>query len=136
MAEPDQSVIIRVPFLWGARARQVFAEEVIDFIQTRTDKGLDVNNRPFKGYSGNYVKTQDFQLAGKSKNDVNLQFTSDMLFSLELKSHGRGFVRIGASDSAANDKIAWNKRKGRTFLGVSDQDRLTLIRRVEGALGL
>lgn len=135
MAEPDQSVIISVPTSWTPSMREVFAEEVIDFIQTRTESGLDINNKPFKAYADSYKDSTEFQLAGKG-NTVDLQFTSDMLFSLEMLSQGRGFVRIGAGDQFANDKIAFNKAKGRQFLGVNSADRRKLINRVEAAFGV
>jgi hypothetical protein len=84
-----------------------------------------VNGNLFAGYSKNYDKT----------GRVDLTVTEQMLNSLELLSHGPGFIRVGFSNTSANNKARWAQnpygqaagaRPAREFVGISLAD-LNLI---------
>lgn len=121
MAEPSQSKIIHIPERFSGRQRKQIGEEVVDFIKRRTRSGLDINGNLFAPYSPNYDKS------GK----VDLTLSSQMIESLELLSHGRGYIRIGFSNTKANDKARWSQspygkaagiRPPREFVGISQPD--------------
>ena len=135
MAEPEQSFIVRVPRNFNARARDILADEIIAFIRRRTKNGLNINNKPFKQYSSSYQNSIEFTATGKS-NTVNLTLTDDMLSSMVVKGSGVGFIRIGLSDSFANDKASWNRQNGREFLGIAQKDLKNLTESVRSALGI
>ena len=126
MAEPKQDVIITIPGNISAADREVLGNEIARFIIERTRKGLDINNRPFKAYSESYKDSIDFDNAGKT-NRVNLTLTGEMLNTVELLSHGLGFVKIGFDDSESNDKASFNRQNGRDFLGINQKDLNLLI---------
>ncbi len=135
MAEPQLKRRLTIPRDFDSEERQLVARMVIDFIQDRTDKGRDVNNNPFPGYSDDYIDSRDFQIAGKTKR-VNLQQTGDTIASIELLSHGVGFITIGFdSGSFENDKAVWLQRSdngvSRKFLGLTNDDLDVFIKRVE-----
>lgn len=135
MAEPDQSFIVNVPSNFDKAARDVLADEIIDFVRRRTQRGLSINNTPFAPYSKSYTESIEFTATGKSSL-VDLTLTEDMLGSLVVKSEGRGFIKIGMSDTFANDKAAWNRRNGRDFMGISAKDLRVLVESVRSALGI
>lgn len=64
-------------------------------ISERADKGVDVDNKPFKEYSKGY---QDFKKQKKRSIKPNLQFTGEMLNAIksEVSRSGDGFdVNVG-----------------------------------------
>jgi hypothetical protein len=119
--------------------REALGEDIIDFIYNRTQKGIDKNGKKFPPYSKEYIESLDFKLAGKSKNQVNLTLTGDMLAALDIISHKPGKLTIGISDDndaellgRAEGNITGyygksSKRKPRNFLGISDEDLERLI---------
>lgn len=135
MAEAEQSFIVKVPRNFNERARDVLAEEIIFHVRQRTKNGLDIDNKPFIRYSKAYKESNEFTATGKSSS-VDLTLTDDMLSSMVVKSSGVGFIRIGMSDTFANDKAAWNKQDGRAFLGISSKDLASIVTRVRNALGI
>lgn len=126
MAEPSQDELIRIPSNISESDREILGREIVRFIVQRTRKGLDINNRPFKGYSENYKNNIDFENANKT-NKVNLTLTGEMLNTLEVKSHGLGFIKIGFNDSDSNNKASYNRQKGREFVGINQKDLNMLI---------
>lgn len=125
MAEPSQSKIIQIPEGYSGGQRKQIGEDIVRFIKRRTQSGIDINGNLFEGYSRFYDKS----------GTVDLTVTEQMLNSLELLSHGPGYVRIGFSNSRANDKARWSqspygeaagKRPAREFVGISQSD-LNLI---------
>jgi hypothetical protein len=125
--EPQLKKRITVPPNLDAEERLAVAEGVIEFIKQRTDKGLDVNGNRFAPYSESYVESKDFELADKSKNEVNLRLTDEMMESMQVIDSGRGFITIGfESGTEANDKAVWQQRSdngpSRQFLGIAEKD--------------
>lgn len=119
--EPSQSRIISIPREYSGRQRKEIGEDVVRFIKRRTQSGIDINGNLFAGYSPNYDK----------KGAVDLTVTEQMLNSLELLSHGPGYIKIGFANTAANDKARWSQspygqaagtRPPREFVGISQQD--------------
>jgi hypothetical protein len=122
--------------------REALAKEVIDFIINRSRKGFDKNNKPLPGYSDSYIKSLDFKIAGKSKGDVNLTLSREMLESLSLLSHRSGEIHIGyEAGTPLAAKVEGNVRgtygqskpirgKKRDFLGITQADLRPLKEKV------
>ena len=133
--EPQMRKRISIPKEFGPNQRQALADKVISFIQERTDSGKDVNNRSFAKYSADYIASPEFKQAGKSPDHVNLRLSNDMMDSLELLSHGSGYITIGyQADTESNNKAIWNEASdngpSRKFVGISDSDLEKLIAEV------
>lgn len=134
MAEPQLKRRLSIPRDFDFEERILLGRLVIEFIQNRTDRGIDENNVPFQAYSEDYIDSLDFAIAGKTRK-VNLQQTGDTIASMELLSHGVGFITIGyEAGSFENDKAVWLQRSdngvSRKFLGIVEDDLQRLINRV------
>lgn len=133
--ESQQKVTISIPIEFNQEIRDNLAEDILDFILRRTERGLDKNNKPFKRYSDSYAESLDFKIAGKSKNHVDLQLSGDMLTELQiLNTSIPGFITIGfPQGSEENDRAAWQRNNTRSyfpkrdFLGIEQSDLNKLI---------
>lgn len=126
MPEKQQKIRITIPSDIDALGRKVLAQMIIDFIQDRTSRGLDMNGDNFAPYSETYKDSKDFSVAGKS-NTVNLRLTGDTMASIELLTDITGSVTLGfAPGTSENDKAAWvsdsDGGPARRFLGISAND--------------
>lgn len=133
MSEPQQYFIVNIDPRFDAGSRQLIGNDIVSFIEARTNQGLDRFNRPFKKYAESYINSLDFKLAGKTPQQVNLRLTGDMHASLRVLSHGPGFIKIGFPGmSDENDKAKWNAEKGRDLLGIMPKDLAYILRQYEG----
>jgi len=80
-----------------------FGNDMVNRIITRTQKGFNVFNKKFKKYSKKYyerkkagdILRQASQFAPRSRSDVNLTLTGDMLNSFQVQSANDKSVTIG-----------------------------------------
>lgn len=133
MAE-QQKFEVDVDVSYTDAERRELAREIIDFIVSRTrDKNLDKDNRSFPGYSKDYINSLEFKLAGKSRSDIDLTLSGDMLDSIKLLSSRAGKLVIGFDRGTENDKAEGNRigsygksfgnpTKARDFLGIHPED--------------
>lgn len=128
MAEANQSKVILIPEGYDEATRQNIGQDIIAKIRRRTAEGLDVNNRPFAGYSRFYDKS----------GTVDLKVSGDMLAGLTVLSTGIGFIRIGFDSAGSNDKAAYiqqprgqkvGRQPIRTFVGISQEDLNIILER-------
>ena len=141
---------MRIPKSLTKRERIELADLVIEHIVDRTQRGLDKNDKPWRGaaakYSDAYAKSLDFNNAGKSKNDVNLQLSGDMLAALtrlkNLENEKKiviGFKEVSKENARADGNIRGTygqptpiRGKARDFLGIRPEVLSKLIERVKG----
>lgn len=115
--------------------REVIGQEIVDFIVKRSKQGRDKNNDRFPGYSKSYTNSKDFKIAGKSKGNVNLTLSDEMLNSLKVLSTRKGEITIGYDrNDNRNNAVAEGNIKGtygqktpirgkkRDFLGIKKSD--------------
>ena len=86
-------------------------------IDTRTDKGIDLNKRKFTAYSPSYAEE-------KGKSVVNLQDTNRMLQSIDSKIKNKNQVQIYFRSQSQAKKALWHQQgKGklpeRPFFGFN-----------------
>jgi len=95
---PDSKFEVELDERYSTEERDAIAAEIISHIRQRTLSGKDVNGRSFPKYSTSYTKSVDFKAAGKSKNQVNLRLSGDMLAYMEIVKNQRGKLVIGYGD--------------------------------------
>ena len=133
---------IELPDNLKPNQRQAIAQEVIDFIVTRTQKGQDVKGNEWTGtrgeYSKAYSKSLDFKIAGKSKK-VDLTLSSEMLNDLEVIKQAKGKIVVGyGRGNASRGKAEGNilgtygkespiRGKSRPFLGITKKDLANIV---------
>lgn len=123
MAERPNTFTAFVDPRYNAAERKQIGIEIVNYIVARAKNGQGIGKVPFKEpYNKNYVKTNEFKIAGKDPKDVNLTLSGDMLDSVEVLETSTGRIKIGFSSSNENDKSVWLERKGFRFLGLTDKE--------------
>lgn len=125
---------VEIPKDYKPVERVAIAQEIIEHIINRSQKGFDVNNDPFPTYTKEYKDSKNFKIAGKGSKP-NLTLSGEMLNNIELISHKSGSMLIGfdRGDSELNGKAEGNQigsygkksgdpDKAREFLGISEDD--------------
>lgn len=126
----QQKISLPIPPKTTKDEKIAIADAVIEFIRERTESGKDKNGKKFPAYSKEYVKSLDFKIAGKSKGNVNLTLSGDMLAALKLLSVKEDKIIIGyEAGSDENDRAEGNilgsyggdpkQSKARDFLGIN-----------------
>lgn len=141
MPAKHQYIDIRIPKTLSRSERREIADLVVERIVDRTLDGKDKDNKPFKNnkYSESYIKSLDFDNAGKSESNVNLKLSGDMLAALTLLDDSDGKIRIGfengSEENARADgnirgtygKQRGSSKKARPFLGITPKELKTII---------
>lgn len=107
--------------------KEALAQAIVDYMVKRTEDGKAYGGGALKKpYSDAYIKSREFKAAGKSKNEVNMELTGDMLASIGVISTSGNKIKIGIDDG---DQIlkAFNHQTGdtvpkRPFFGVTKSD--------------
>lgn len=93
----------------------LIGNEIVASIINRTQKGKDVNNRNFKGYTKEYKATKKKKYGA---SNVNLTVTQKMLNDISWKKLPNG-IRIYFKSSEQNKKAHGNQIKNkRKFFGI------------------
>lgn len=139
----QQKFTVRIPDEFDFETRAAIGSDIVELIQRRTAQGKDKNNKNFPGYSEDYTESFDFKLAGKSKGDVNLSLSGEMMNALTLLENTTGSLTIGipTGDTFNNDKAEGNikgsyggspnPKKARDFMGISQSDLDTILQKYQ-----
>ena len=74
-------------------------QAIIDYMDNRVEDGKGLGEVKLKSpYSQSYSESLDFKAAGKSKNQVNMRLSGDMLGSIDLLESKGSKVTIGIND--------------------------------------
>ena len=139
MPTKHQKVTFTVPKDLDDDAREQLADDIIETIRRRTEKGVDKSGRRFPAYSEGYVDSLDFKIAGKSKTRVDLTLSGDMLAALTVLDSRPGKIVIGFEDGSPENARADgnirgsyggspNPSKARDFLGLPPAELARLLR--------
>lgn len=143
MAAKWQRIKVDIDSKYTPSQREALGDRILEFIRVRTEKGKDKNNRRFPGYSESYTESLDFKISGKSKGDVNLTLSGDMLIEMDLLKHKKGALLIGFDkNSEENGRADGNIRgtygqsspipgKKRDFLGITKKDLIAVQRKFD-----
>lgn len=132
--------VVTLPDDFSADDAEEVGNNLIDFILERTAKGKGSDGQKFPKYEKSYYESPDFIALGKSKNKVDLRFSSEMLDSLQVLSAKKGQVTIGFEEG---DKINGraegnitgsygkeaNPDKARNFMELSDEEISKVIKK-------
>lgn len=134
---------LEIPETLKPNQRQAIAQEIVDFIVQRTQKGLDVKGNAWTGkrgeYSKAYAESLDFKIAGKKKGKVDLTLSSEMLNDLEIIKTAKGKIELGykrgnPSYGKAEGNILGTygsdtpiRGKSRPFLGISKEKLVEIV---------
>lgn len=144
MTAKHQKVSLKVPKSLNPDERLELADLVIEHIYERTTKdNTDKNGNSFPKYSKKYTNSLDFKNAGKTKGNIDLQLSGDMLAAMKLLTHKNGEITIGFErGTEENAKADGNIRgtygqaspipgKKRDFLGIEQSKLRELIEYVK-----
>lgn len=56
-----------------------------------------------------------------------------MINEIEVLNQGTGFIVIGYQEGESNKRVSYNKDKGREFLGITEKERLKILRDISGS---
>jgi phage gpG-like protein len=74
-------------------------QAIIDYMDERVDDGKGLGEVKLKSpYSDSYAESLDFKAAGKSKSDVNMKLSGDMMGSIDLLKVDGSKLTIGIDD--------------------------------------
>ena len=141
MATKHQKFSINVSSKYDEEDRLSITRDVIEFVQKRTSKGINKENKKFKsegrkGYSKAYANSKEGKAAGKQfKGNPNLTLTSDMLVALGeyVKVKPRS-IEIGDEKGSpenakadGNVRGTYGKSRGRSelkrdFMGITKEN--------------
>lgn len=99
-------------------------QKIIDYMEERVDDGLGYGRAKLKSpYSDAYSDSLNFKAAGKSKTDVNMKLSGDMMASIDILDVNGSKITIGIDDPDQAPK-AFNHQTGdtvprRPFFGVT-----------------
>ena len=133
---PPLTITINVPLTFNESERRRVGKLAIDHIRDRSKRGLGVGGQRLRGpdgdgkYSQSYKNSAEFKAVGKTGSRVNLTFSGEMLFAMEIESTRPGQVIIGfGDDEENNDKAAFLKEKNYDFFGLSQSEEQEIIKR-------
>jgi hypothetical protein len=108
-------------------------QAIIDYMENRVSDGRGLDNVKLKSpYSDSYADSLNFKAAGKTKNNVNMKLSGDMLGSIDLLKVDGSKLTIGIEDPDQAIK-AYGHQTGfeghpflkgpkRPFFGVSTEE--------------
>ena len=109
--------------------KQAIGQEILDIIRDKTAKKVDKDGIPFQPakYSKEYADSLEFKVFGKSKGEVNLKLTGDMLGLMDMVDDTRNTLTIGWTDSfqakkASGHIVGANNLPVRDFFDLNDSD--------------
>lgn len=92
--------------------KELLGQIYIDYIRERAKDGMGRGRKDFVGYSEEYIKSLNFKIAGKSKNDVNMTLSGDMLGALEVLEIKRNKIIVGFENGSEENAIADGNIRG------------------------
>lgn len=132
------TLLISLPQNLNSSQREAIGLDIIEFIVDRTKNGLDINNQPFAPYKKSYKETFEYKIGHGANSTVNLTLTGELLGTINIISHGVGFVKLGFNDKQAEKKAEWiqsptgqkfGKQSPRKFFGISEKDLNKIIQK-------
>lgn len=131
---------VKISKKYSPTERRAIAQDIIDYLATRTEKGLGKDAKPWSGAAGRYSKSYrdslDFKIAGKDPSKVDLTLSSEMLNSMEAKERsGELTIQLEESQRAkaeGNIKGTYGnsapiRGKARNFLDMSRAELMAIL---------
>lgn len=119
----------------ASELKQYIGQLILDKIKSRTEEGKGYNGKNLKSpYSKSYADSMEFKAFGKSKGNVNMTLSGDMLGLMDIIEDKGNKITIGWDDAEQNAK-AYNHNVGdtvpkRPFFGINNKELYEIIREV------
>lgn len=141
-----------IDFSGKRNLKELIGQKIIDRIVERcnNNEGINLDPDTDRGrkvklkspYSDEYEESLEFKAAGKSKNDVNMQLTGDMLGLLDIKRIDGNKITIGWNDPEQNPKAHGHMtgkdgkvpKMKRPFFGISNKELKDIKREMNADL--
>ena len=137
----DLEEMFGINFKGSREMREYIGQVIIDEIRSRTLAGRGVRfDNDVKGekvklkspYSKMYTESMEFKAFGKSKNEVNMTLSGDMLGLMDITKQEGNTITIGWNDDTQTKK-AFNHIKGdtvpeRPFFGISIGEMKSIVK--------
>lgn len=106
--------------------KQALGQALLDKMIERTQGGTSRFGKGFRKYSKQYIESDDFKAAGKSRTP-NMTLSGDMLGTIELDTEGGNTVVLGWDDNEEAAKahghiVGANHLPKRDFFGLTASD--------------
>ena len=102
------SITVDLKEIFGTDIQRDLGERLgtafVDRIVKSAEGGKSPKGHALKKYDDDYVASDEFKAAGKSKNKVNMTLYGDMLAQMEVLNFSDSKVTIGWQDSTQNAK--------------------------------
>lgn len=110
---------------------KAIGQRIINTMIEKSNNLVDWQGKRFiSPYSESYSKSADFKSAGKSRNQVNLELSGDMLASIDIIDLNRSKIKIGIDNDTAPRAMGHttgfkghptipNGKYKRDFMGIS-----------------
>jgi hypothetical protein len=113
--------------------KQEIGQAIVDSIVENTKRGdFLAQSSGAQSYSESYADSFDFKVYGKSKNNVNLTASGDMLRAIDFEINDDGIMSIYFNDETeaakAHGHITGNIGKKRDFFGLDHKDLILATR--------
>jgi hypothetical protein len=123
------------PLLSDESFKKLFGSAVVERIIGRTEeKSIDKDGKAFKSYSKSYSDSEIFAIYNKSKYQVNLRLTGEMLDSLTSRNLSSSNIQIELDGDNNRAKAHGHIYRGgnlpkRDFLGLPQKDLTELMKK-------
>ena len=114
--------------------KNAIAQEAIDLIKNRVEEDNTGNSgRALAGYEESYFESEIFAAFNKSKGDVNMTLTGEMMASIDVTDTSENGITIGFNDDFNNAKAHGHmtgmegKGKVRPFFGVNKGELESIV---------
>lgn len=124
-----------IDFSGSPQLRELLGQAIIEKIRDRTSEGRGMNfgkggrGSPLKlksPYSKEYADSLEFKAAGKSRTNINMSLSGDMMGLMDIKRQKSNSVTIGWNDNVENNKafnhIVGDTVPSRPFFGVNKKE--------------
>lgn len=103
-------------------------QAVIDYMVGRVSEGKGFNEKTLRSpYSNSYADSQDFAAAGKSKGNVNMELSGDMLGSIDVVKETKNGAKFTFGITGEEAARAYGHISG--FKGHPNEDKMRKYQR-------
>lgn len=120
----------------GEAVKLEFGARVVDEIVRRTQEdNVDKKGARFRKYSKAYIKSLNFEIAGKEAGKVDLTLSGDMLGTMQVLGVAGSSVTIGWNIQVEDEKAGYHvegtgKMPKRDFLGLPKDEQYKILKGV------
>ncbi len=115
--------------------KREIGKRFVERVRERTADNVDKDGKSFAKYSKSYIESTAFELYAKSRGDVNMTLSGEMLASMDVaRVTARGF-QVAFSSRTQNNKAHGHINGGgslpvRDFFGLPVKEQVSILKEV------